>query len=86
MPIMSHTVLFIGMLWCASDRILNWLSLGFQHSTLWQAKGRLKTGMKLSFILVSSTLFSIQNYLKVGVLNDRPLDFISSLSQLSFSS
>lgn len=63
---MSHTILFIGMLWCAFLRILNCLSLGFLHSVLWLAKGRLKAGaaqsQKLSIMLVSVTLVSIQNY------------------------
>lgn len=67
---MSHTILFIGMLWSAFVRILNCVSLGFLHSVLWLAKTRLKAGMalsqKLSIMLVSVTLFSIQNYIVEG--------------------
>lgn len=37
---MSPTILFIGILWCAFVRILNWLSLEFLQSVLWLGKGR----------------------------------------------
>jgi len=64
---MSHTILFIQMLWCAFIRILNCLSLGFLHPVLWLAKGRLTAGMaqsqKLSSMLISVTLFSIPDYI-----------------------